>query len=383
MAAEKAKAAAALASRRPKWELAGRGGQRVELGAGDCPGDEPGGRALEIKGCTGCEFVLGGGLQVIKLSVAGCKDCTVAVKGGAKIGTEVVEAWDNEDLTLEFHCRVSSLQLDLSRNVTLRFLKAEHLGYVVQAGVYGLGVSFREDPHLDAADLGFAALQRDHPGINDTTDQFITRVMDDYLLTEMVLRRADEYPTTAREERLAQEKWGKATKVSEDIVHQTLNSAVGDKLSANDKALLHEKLEAVKQNRDSEMDIKAVTDLERSVYKKQQGNELFQAKEYTQAAVAYTEALQFDPANHVCYSNRAACFLQTGHYDNALRDAEACLERDPKFVKGLFRKGLALSALERHGEAAAAFGAALNLDPKSAQIKSSLTMAQMKAARPQ
>ena len=91
---------------------------------------------------------------------------------------------------------------------------------------------------------------------------------------------------------------------------------------------------------------------------------------------------RFDPANHVCYSNRAACFLQTGHYDNALRDAEACLERDPKFVKGLFRKGLALGALERHGEAAAAFGAALDLDPKSAQIKSSLTMAQMKAARP-
>ena len=46
------------------------------------------------------------------------KNCTVAVKGGAKIGTEVVEAWDNEDLTLEFHCRVSSLQLNLSRNVT-------------------------------------------------------------------------------------------------------------------------------------------------------------------------------------------------------------------------------------------------------------------------
>ena len=54
----------------------------------------------------------------------------MAVKGGAKIGTEVVEAWDNEDLTLEFHCRVSSLQLDLSRNVTLRFLKSRSIPQV-------------------------------------------------------------------------------------------------------------------------------------------------------------------------------------------------------------------------------------------------------------
>lgn len=110
---------------------------------------------------------------------------------------------------------------------------------------------------------------------------------------------------------------------------------------------------------------------------KLQGNEAFKHREYAQAAIHYTQAIEALPKGseaevevfHVCLSNRAACFLKLGDHERALADAEKCVSASPKFVKGLFRKGLALKAMGRFPEAMKCLTEALELEPKNQQIK--------------
>ena len=49
----------------------------------------------------------------------------------------------------------------------------------------------------------------------------------------------------------------------------------------------------------------------------------------------------------------AACFLKLGLPEKALEDADKCLSLQPDFVKGRFRRGVALVGLNRFQEAAA------------------------------
>jgi tetratricopeptide (TPR) repeat protein len=129
------------------------------------------------------------------------------------------------------------------------------------------------------------------------------------------------------------------------------------------------------------------------------GNQSFSNAEYSQAAVHYTMAIDFantadsqstifpqpvSPLIHQCYSNRAACFLKLGQHERALADADSCIETAPdNFVKGHFRRGMALHALGRYAEALPSLGKALRLEnPKAKksiqQIKEAITFAELK-----
>jgi len=123
------------------------------------------------------------------------------------------------------------------------------------------------------------------------------------------------------------------------------------------------------------------SDAARALFKKNQGNASFKENDFQQAAVFYTESLLLDDKNHAVLSNRAACFLKLGQAGKALEDADKCIALSPDFVKGHFRRGIALIALERFEEGAASLSKVLDMDPKNAEAKASLQMAQMKAAR--
>lgn len=119
----------------------------------------------------------------------------------------------------------------------------------------------------------------------------------------------------------------------------------------------------------------------RVLYRKNQGNDAFKENNYQQAAVHYTEALTLDETQHALYSNRAACFLKLGRYQQAREDAEACIRLEPAFAKGHFRLALALQAEEKFGEACVAFGKVLELEPNNKDAKSGLGVTQMQAER--
>jgi len=119
--------------------------------------------------------------------------------------------------------------------------------------------------------------------------------------------------------------------------------------------------------------------------KKTDGNEAFKNGECLQAAVLYTQAMKLAPSDTevltTCLANRAACNLKLGRLDEALEDANACVELDPKHVKGWFRKGMALHAMKAHGPAVAALSKAHDLEPKNKQVADAIGFAKVMLAK--
>ncbi|XP_060111652.1 outer dynein arm-docking complex subunit 4 [Heteronotia binoei] len=64
--------------------------------------------------------------------------------------------------------------------------------------------------------------------------------------------------------------------------------------------------------------------------------------ELAKAISCYTYALQFQAEDRNCLVARSKCYLRLGDTENALKDAEASLESDKEFTKGLYQKAEAL-----------------------------------------
>lgn len=116
-----------------------------------------------------------------------------------------------------------------------------------------------------------------------------------------------------------------------------------------------------------EREMKAYIDPEKSLAEKAKGNEYFQKGDYPSAIKHYTEAIKRNPEDAKIYSNRAACYQKLAEFKMACDDADQCIQRDSKFVKGFIRKGLALLAMKKSTEAADAFSSALELDANNAE----------------
>lgn len=73
------------------------------------------------------------------------------------------------------------------------------------------------------------------------------------------------------------------------------------------------------------------------------------------ALTAHPQAIESDAGNHVLYSNRSAAYLALKRHEDALRDAEKCVELNMDWPKGYARQGAALQALGRYAEAEACY----------------------------
>ncbi|KAG6583161.1 Stress-induced-phosphoprotein 1 [Phytophthora cinnamomi] len=105
---------------------------------------------------------------------------------------------------------------------------------------------------------------------------------------------------------------------------------------------------------------------------KAKGNAALSAGDAQQAVDCYSKAIALDPSDHVFYSNRSAAYLSLDDAARALADAELCIQAKADWPKGHSRKGAALHALRRYDEAAAAYGAGLQLDARNAACLSGL-----------
>ena len=106
------------------------------------------------------------------------------------------------------------------------------------------------------------------------------------------------------------------------------------------------------------------------------GNDAFKAKRYDEAINQYTKAIAADPNCEACsaiYSNRAASFQALGRYGEALKDAEDCVRVKPAWLKGHFRKGVALESLQKLDEAMRAFEDALKTEPGNEEVQERLS----------
>ena len=108
---------------------------------------------------------------------------------------------------------------------------------------------------------------------------------------------------------------------------------------------------------------------------KAKGNDAFKAKNYREAIDWYTKAIDLDPASEsagALYSNRAASWTGLGDHNKALIDGDLCVRVRPDWLKGHFRRGVALEALNRLDEAQKAFQDALKTEPANAEVQEKL-----------
>ena len=59
----------------------------------------------------------------------------------------------------------------------------------------------------------------------------------------------------------------------------------------------------------------------------------FKSGNLRMAIKMYTDAIRIAPNNHTLYSNRSACYAGLGKWDEALKDAESCIEKSPTWAK--------------------------------------------------
>ncbi|KAF8183633.1 ADP/ATP carrier receptor [Pholiota molesta] len=97
---------------------------------------------------------------------------------------------------------------------------------------------------------------------------------------------------------------------------------------------------------------------------KTKGNAAYQARDFTVAAELYTRAIQVSPREPVFYSNRAACYINMTppKYQEVVEDCDAALKLDPKYLKALNRRAMALEGLEKWEEALRDYTAATIID---------------------
>uniref|UniRef100_A0A8C5QV23 Outer dynein arm-docking complex subunit 4 n=1 Tax=Leptobrachium leishanense TaxID=445787 RepID=A0A8C5QV23_9ANUR len=76
-----------------------------------------------------------------------------------------------------------------------------------------------------------------------------------------------------------------------------------------------------------------------------EGEQLYLKGDYGKAAESFCNALILQPTEKNCLVARSKCHLKLGEPDSALRDAEASLQDDDKFFKGLYQKAEALYAM--------------------------------------
>ncbi|KAM6961245.1 uncharacterized protein FYW47_009804 [Aplochiton taeniatus] len=82
-----------------------------------------------------------------------------------------------------------------------------------------------------------------------------------------------------------------------------------------------------------------------------------------EVAVKYfTDAIKFNPREYKLFGNRSFCYEKLQQYDKALVDAELALVMEPDWIKGLFRKGKALTGLKRYYDAAVVYAEVLKQD---------------------
>jgi len=119
----------------------------------------------------------------------------------------------------------------------------------------------------------------------------------------------------------------------------------------------------------------------KAVEAKNRGNTLFKEGRHNEAIQAYSEAIRLDPNDYAFYTNRATCYSSLNKHQEALADADRAVQLKEDWMKGHYRKGVALFALGRVDEAHTAFKRAHELEPDNLDVAKRLEEADTERKR--
>lgn len=125
-------------------------------------------------------------------------------------------------------------------------------------------------------------------------------------------------------------------------------------------------------------DVRLLPPEERAAIFKGRADAEFKQRNYRNAYLDYTRAIEATPDDEKLLSNRCQTYLKVGKAAAALTDAERCVQVAPEWAKGHYRHGCALQANDRHEEAVAAFERAVSLDEHNEETQKALTDARAK-----
>ncbi|XP_077053317.1 uncharacterized protein LOC143703065 isoform X1 [Siphateles boraxobius] len=117
-----------------------------------------------------------------------------------------------------------------------------------------------------------------------------------------------------------------------------------------------------KEEEKSEETVNANSFITRSVELAVIGNQYAALGNLAMAVKYFTDAIKHNPKEYKLFGNRSYCYEKMLEYEKALTDADIALSMNPKWIKGLYRKGKALVGLKRYYEARLTYNEVLKLD---------------------
>lgn len=348
---------------------------------------------------------------LIKVFLSNIHDCTVVIRCKLISGTVEMSHCSNVILKVEQEACVATLQTDLSQDITIQFHDApsgKSTGLpghaklywgedvndrIFTAGVSNMKLQLWRDGFIDQ-ETTVDYLKDGATAVGNASAeemQFVTSVVDGELKTERVVRHGGSTSKSSRAmtQRELDEEKDKRDKAVDMVMEKAIRfEEKGEAKKVDPVDTKEEEIEEVYTSM-SKSEIKEIISECEGI--KVRGNEAFAAGEYAQAVLFYSLALDKADelpdketgatqlfARHIILANRSAAFLKLGEHEKALTDATRAQEIDPTYVKGVFRKGLALHALGRYLEAIKVLVQAHKLEPHSKQIKQALQFSEMR-----
>ncbi|OSX71711.1 hypothetical protein BU14_0507s0009 [Porphyra umbilicalis] len=122
---------------------------------------------------------------------------------------------------------------------------------------------------------------------------------------------------------------------------------------------------------------------ELSAAAREEGNTAFRVKDFPAAIKCYSEAIKRNPTDPVAYSNRAAAYTKLGEFPMAMKDCEACLAIDGKYMKAWSRKGAIHFFMKEYHKCLDVYQQGLAIDPTSKEMRDGLMKTQRAVAERQ